>query len=76
MYKLQVFLVILAISLPFSLAEWLSTKASSPSSGKSILTSQCSQLGGTIGSFNCENMHLRSETEELPGKYVVEISID
>ena len=75
MYKLQIFLVILAISLPFSLAEWLFTEASSVSSGRSILTNKCSQLGGTLGFFNCENfgggpgeIPYRSDTEELPGK--------
>ena len=72
MYKLQFFLVILAISLPFSLAKWLFTQASSVSSGRSILTNKCSQLGGTLGNVNCENLGgqnpYRSDTEELPGK--------
>ena len=77
MYKLQIFLVILAISLPFSLAEWLSTIASSVSHGRSILTNKCSLLGGTLGLFNCENLmngpgpiqpYIRSDTGELPGK--------
>ena len=75
MYKLQIFLIILAISLPFSLAKWLFTKASSVSSGRSVLTSKCSQLGGTLGSFYCEPMGgggipFRSDTEELPGKWL------
>ena len=75
MYKLQFFLIILAISLPFSLAKWLFTKASSVSSGRSILTSKCSQLGGTFGLFFCEPMGgggipFRSDTEELPGKWL------
>ena len=75
MYKLQIFLVILAFSLPFSLAEWLFTQASSPNSGRAILTNKCSQLGGTLGFVNCENfgggpgeIPYRSDTEELPGK--------
>ena len=75
MYKLQFFLVILAISLPFSLAKWLFTQASSVSSGRSILTDKCSQLGGTLGQFSCENLGggpgevpYRSDIEELPGK--------
>ena len=75
MYKLPFFLVILAISLPFSFAEWLFTQASSVSSGRSILTNKCSQLGGTLGLFNCENLGggpgeipYRSDTEEVPGK--------
>ena len=73
MYKLQFFLVILAISLPFSLAEWLFTQASSVSSGRSILTNKCSQLGGTLGFFNCEKtgpggIPYRSDAIELPGK--------
>ena len=72
MYKLQIFLVILAFSLPFSLAEWVFTQASSASSGKSILKNKCSQLGGTLGFVNCENLGgaipYRSDTEQLPGK--------
>ena len=76
MYKLQFFLIILAISLPFSLAKWLFTQASSVSSGRSILKNKCSQLGGTLGFFNCENLGgggpgeipYRSDIEELPGK--------
>ena len=74
MYKLQFFLVILAISLPFSLAKWLFTQASSVSSGRSILTNKCSQLGGTLGQFSCEflggggQQPYRSDTEESPGK--------
>ena len=75
MYKLQIFLVILAFSLPFSLAEWLFIQASSVSHGRSILTNKCSQLGGTLGQFSCENLGggpgevpYRSDIEELPGK--------
>ena len=75
MYQLHFFLVILAISLPFSLAEWLFTQASSVGRGRSILTNKCSQLGGTLGQFSCENLGggpgevpYRSDIEELPGK--------